>query len=70
MFTTTAFISYVSLSLQCRTPHAVGHGVILLMMGIMMPETCRDRSLIISIELVASCWFLPLSSPYVHDARS
>jgi len=23
-----------------RTPHAVGHGLILLMMGITMPETC------------------------------
>jgi len=23
-----------------RTPHAVGHGLTLLMMGIMMPETC------------------------------
>jgi hypothetical protein len=23
-----------------RTPHAVGHGFILRMMGIMMPETC------------------------------
>jgi len=23
-----------------RTPHAVGHGLILLKMGIMMPETC------------------------------
>ena len=23
-----------------RTPHAVAHGLILLMMGIMMPETC------------------------------
>ena len=23
-----------------RTPHAVGHGLILLMMGIMMPEIC------------------------------
>jgi len=22
------------------TPHAVGHGLILVMMGIMMPETC------------------------------
>jgi len=40
-----------------RTPHAVGHGLILLMMGKMMPETCRDRSLIIKIEFVASCWF-------------
>jgi len=26
--------------LWCTTPHAVGHGLILLMMGIMMPETC------------------------------
>ena len=26
-----------------RTPHAVGHGFILLMMGIMIPETCWDR---------------------------
>ena len=42
---------------QCRTPHAVGHGLVLLMVGIMMPETCCDRSLIIIIELVASCWF-------------
>jgi len=40
-----------------RTPHAVGHGLILLMMGVMMPETCWDRSLIINIESVASCWF-------------
>jgi len=26
-----------------RTPHAVGRGIFLLMMGIMMPETCWDR---------------------------
>jgi len=32
-----------SLHTQCRTPHAVGHGLILLMMGIMKPETCCDR---------------------------
>jgi len=25
---------------QCRTPYAVIHGLVLLMMGIMMPETC------------------------------
>ena len=42
------------------TPHAVGHGLTLLMMGIMMPETCSDRILIINIELVASCWFFSL----------
>ena len=33
------------------------HTLVLLMMGIMMPETCWDRSLIINIKLVASCWF-------------
>ena len=53
---TTTFASCFPL-LTGRTPHAVGHGLILLMMGIMMPETCFDRSLIINIELVASCWF-------------
>ena len=40
-----------------RTPHAVGHRLILLMMGIMLPETCWNRSLIINIEFVACCWF-------------
>ena len=25
---------------QCRTPYAVIHGLVLLMMGIMMPDTC------------------------------
>ena len=29
-----------SLTHPGRTPHAAGHGLILLMMGIMMPETC------------------------------
>jgi hypothetical protein len=48
------------------------HTLVLLTMGIMMPETCWDKSLIINIRLVASCWSLSLSlsSPYVHDARS
>jgi len=43
-----------------RTPHTVGHGLILLMICIMMPETCWDRSLKINIGFVASCWFLSL----------
>ena len=43
---------------QCRTPYAVVHSLVLLKMGIMMPETWWDRSLIINIRLVASCWFL------------
>ena len=42
------------------TPHAVAHGLVLLMIGIMMPETFCDRSLIINIGLVASCWFRSL----------
>ena len=37
--------------------------LVLLTMGIMMPETCWDKSLIINVRLVASCWFLSLSSP-------
>jgi len=45
---------------QCRTPYAVIHGFVLLMMGIMMPETCWDTSLKINIRLVASCWFISL----------
>jgi len=45
---------------QCRTPYAVIHGLVLLTMGIMMPETCWDRSLIINIWLVASYSFLSL----------
>jgi len=31
---------FVPLLLQCRTPYAAVHTVVLLMMGIMMPETC------------------------------
>jgi len=54
---------------QCRTPYAVIHGLVLLMTGIMMPETCWDTSLILNIGLVASCWFIFLH-PVFHDARS
>jgi len=50
-----------------RTPHAVGHGLILLMMGIMMIETCWGRTLIINIELVASCWFSLSSLNFVTE---
>ena len=45
---------------QCRTPYAVERRLVLLKTGIMMPETCWDRSLITNIRLVASCWFLSL----------
>ena len=46
---------------QCRTPYAAVHTLVLLMMDIMMPETCWDKSWIINITLVASCWSLSLS---------
>ena len=47
---------------QCRTPYAAVHTLVLLMMGIVMPETCWDKSLITNVRLVASCWFLSLHS--------
>ena len=50
---------------QCRTPYAAMHTIVLLMMGIMMPETCWD-SLIINIRLVASCWFFSLHPKVVR----
>jgi len=50
---------------QCRTPYAVVHSLALLMMGIMMPETCWDISVIINIGLVASCWFLSLHPTFM-----
>jgi len=55
---------------QCRTPYAVIHGLVLMMMGIMMPETCWDRSLIINIELVASCWFISLHPTKIFFSSS
>jgi len=53
---------------QCWTPNAVVHSLVLLTMGIVMPETCWGKRLIINIRLVACCWFLSL--PCFHDARS
>ena len=50
---------------QCRTPQAGVHGLVLLMIGIMMAETCSDRSLIINIGFVASCWFLSLHATFM-----
>ena len=55
---------------QCRTPYAAVHTLFLLMMGIMMPETCWDKSLIINIGLVASCWFLSLHPTEEHQLNS
>ena len=50
---------------ECRTPYAVIHGLVLLMMDKMMPETCWDRCLIINIGLDASCWFLSLYPTFI-----
>ena len=62
---------YHSQHKQCRTPYAVIHGLVLLMMGITVPETCWDRSLIINISLVASCWFLFLHPTFMmHGHKS
>ena len=56
---------------QCRTPYAAVHTLVLLMMGIMMPVTCWDKSLIINIRLVASCWFLSLHPTFMmHGHKS
>jgi len=62
-------LRFFPLLLQCTTPYAVIHGSVLLMMGIMMPETCWDRCLLINIRLVAFCWFISLH-PTFHDVRS
>ena len=56
---------------KCRTPYAVIHSLVLLKIGIMMPETCFDRSLIINTRLVASCWFLSLHPTFMmHGHKS
>jgi len=62
---------FFPLLLQCRTPYSVVQSLLLLKMGIVMPETCWDRSLIINIRLVVSLFILhgvegtsyPLHSP-------
>ena len=55
---------------QCRTPYAAVHTIVLLLMGIIMPEICWD-SLIINIRLVASCWFLSLHPTFMmHGHKS
>ena len=56
---------------QCRTPYAAVHTLVLLMMGIMMPETCWNKSLIINIRLVESCWFLSIYPMFmIHGHKS
>ena len=55
---------------QCRTPFAAVLTIVLLMIGIMMPETCWDN-LIINIRLVASCWSLSLHPKFMmHGHKS
>jgi hypothetical protein len=53
------------------TPYAAVHTLVLLMMGIMMPETCWGKSLIINIRLVTSCWLLSLHPTFMmHGHKS
>ena len=54
---------------QCRTSYAAAHTLVLLMMGIMMPEMCWDKSLMINIRLVASCWFLSLHPTFMTQGH-
>ena len=54
---------------QYRTPYAAVHNLVLLTMGIMMPETCWDKSFD-NIDQISCILLISLSSPYVHDARS
>ena len=66
-----SFLTVFPLLLQCRTPYAAVHSLVLLKMGIMMPETCWDRRLTINIRLVASCWFLSLHPTFMmHGHKS
>ena len=46
-----------SLHTPGRTAHAVGHGLILLMMGITMPETCWDRKFDNKHRISCVFWF-------------
>ena len=68
---TKALTSYgfVPLLLQCRTTYAAVHTLVLLKMGIIMPETCWGRCLIINIRLVASCWFLSLHPTFLMHGQ-
>jgi len=55
-------------STEGRTPHALGHGLILLMMSIMMPETCWDRKFDNKHRIGCILFFLSLSSPQKFKA--
>ena len=56
---------------QCRTSYAVVHSLVLLKIGIMMHKTCWDRSLVINIWLVVSCWFPSLHPTFImHSHKS
>ena len=58
-------------SLPVQNTICAVHILVLLMMGVMMPETCWDKSLIIDIRLVASCWFLALHPTFMmHGHKS
>ena len=51
---------HTTTAITTRRPYAEVHTLVLLMMSIMLPETCWDKSFIINIRLVESCWSLSL----------
>ena len=51
-----------------RTPHAVGHGLILLMMVIMMPETCWNKKLDNKLRISCILWVLSLHLIFKHSS--
>ena len=50
---------------QCRTPYAAVHTLVLLMMGIMMPETCWDK--VWNKHQISCILLVSLSSPLVVE---
>jgi hypothetical protein len=62
-------LRFLPLLLQCRTPYAGIHVLVLLMMGIMMPETYVDRSLIINIVVGFSLFTLKLEAGYTPECQ-
>ena len=57
-------------STEGRTPHALGHGLILLMMSIMMPETCWDRKFDNKHRIGCILFFLSLFTSEIQSFKN
>jgi hypothetical protein len=51
---------------QCWTLYAVIHYIVLLMMGILMPESCWPKKHRINVICVASSWFITWANFMMH----